>query len=385
MSASAFLAAASVTPMDVPSGMRISMKSSGRDDVGKNCCCTCVKAAMAGAEGSERQRDDHPAEAHGPADGAAKSAIEARVVDVVAGMPGAVLGEVGQQLDADVGREEHGHDPRDDEREPDDPEDVAGILAGGRARDADRQEADGRHERAGQHGERGRIPGERRGAHAAPALLHFDDHHLDGDDRIVDEQAERDDERAERDAVEIEPGHVHDDEDDREHERHRRRHHEAGAPSERDEADDEHDGERLDERAQELADRLLDDARLVRDLVDLDAGRNLRFGIRNRILELLAELQNVGALGHGDDDADGFAAVVAHDAARRVLVAALDGGDVAEPERRAAGLDRHFRDGRLALERAGDAHVDAVGAGLDACRRASRHSGAPRCRRWPAA
>ena len=36
----------------------------------------------------------------------------------------------------------------------------------------------------------------------------------------------------------------------------------------------------LDERAQELADGLLDDARLIRDLVDLDAGRNLRLGVR---------------------------------------------------------------------------------------------------------
>jgi hypothetical protein len=36
--------------MDVPSGMRISMNSSGRDEVGKNCCCTCVKAAMAAAK-----------------------------------------------------------------------------------------------------------------------------------------------------------------------------------------------------------------------------------------------------------------------------------------------------------------------------------------------
>ena len=131
MRASAFFAAASVTPMDVPSGMRISMNSSGRDEVGKNCCCTCVKAAIAGAEGSERQRDDHPAEAHGPADGPAKSAIETRVINVVPGMPTAVLGEVGQQLDADVGREEHGHDPRHDERKPDDPEDVAGVLACG--------------------------------------------------------------------------------------------------------------------------------------------------------------------------------------------------------------------------------------------------------------
>ena len=34
----------------------------------------------------------------------------------------------------------------------------------------------------------------------------------------------------------------------------------------------------------------------------------------------------------------------------------------------AARLDRDFRDGRLALERAGDAYVDAVGAGLDRAR-----------------
>ena len=128
-----------------------------------------------------------------------------------AGMLRAVLREVGQQLDADVGREEHGHDPRHDERKADDPEDVAGILAGGRARDADRQEAGRRHERSRQHGKRGRVPGESRGPHAVPALLHFHDHHLDGNDRVIDEQAERDDEGAERDAVEIEPGHVHDD------------------------------------------------------------------------------------------------------------------------------------------------------------------------------
>ena len=35
---------------------------------------------------------------------------------------------------------------------------------------------------------------------------------------------------------------------------------------------------------------------------------------------------------------------------------------------RAAGLDRDFGDGGLTLERAGDAHVDAVGAGLDGAR-----------------
>ncbi len=65
------------------------------------------------------------------------------------------------------------------------------------------------------------------------------------------------------------------------------------------------------------------------------------------------------------------AAVVAHDAAGRIFVAALDGGDVAEAERGPAGFDRNFGDGGLTLEGAGDAHVNAVGAGLD--RAGSRH------------
>ena len=89
------------------------------------------------------------------------------------------------------------------------------------------------------------------------------------------------------------------------------------------------------------------------------------------ILELFTQLQNVGALGHGDDDTDGFAAVMAHDALRRVLVATLDGGDVAEPKRGAAGFDGDFRNGRLALEGTGDAYVDAIGAGLE--RAGGRH------------
>ena len=79
--------------------------------------------------------------------------------------------------------------------------------------------------------------------------------------------------------------------------------------------------------------RLLDDARLVRDLVDLDADRHLRSGVRNRIFEPLAELRTLAPLVMATTTPTA-AAVLAHDAARRVLVAALDGGDVAEPEGR---------------------------------------------------
>ena len=42
---SAFLAAASVTPMALPSGSRISKNNSVRVEVGKNCCWTRPKPA----------------------------------------------------------------------------------------------------------------------------------------------------------------------------------------------------------------------------------------------------------------------------------------------------------------------------------------------------
>jgi hypothetical protein len=42
---SPFLAAASVTPIAVPSGSRSSRNNSERVEVGKNCCCTSPKPA----------------------------------------------------------------------------------------------------------------------------------------------------------------------------------------------------------------------------------------------------------------------------------------------------------------------------------------------------
>src|SRR6516165_4961446 len=47
ISCSAFLAVASVTPIAVPSGSRISKNNSVRVEVGKNCCWTRPKPATA--------------------------------------------------------------------------------------------------------------------------------------------------------------------------------------------------------------------------------------------------------------------------------------------------------------------------------------------------
>jgi hypothetical protein len=66
--------------------------------------------------------------------------------------------------------------------------------------EADGQEAGRGDQRAGQHREGRRGPGEGRRAHAVPALLDLHHHHLDCDDGVVDEKPERDDEGAERGA-----------------------------------------------------------------------------------------------------------------------------------------------------------------------------------------
>jgi hypothetical protein len=160
---------------------------------------------------------------------------------------GAVREVLRQELHAEIGREDHRHEPRGDERDRDHPEDAAGIFADRGVGEADRQEARRRHEGSGQHRKGRRGPGEGRRAHAVVALLDLHHHHLDRDDGVVDEKAERDDEGAERDAVEVDAEDRHRHEGDREHERHRERHHDAGAPAERQEAHHEHDGERLQE------------------------------------------------------------------------------------------------------------------------------------------
>ena len=163
-----------------------------------------------GGEDADRRQDDDDAVAHAPVDHPAQRIVEARLVDLVRiVMRGGDLGEVGQQLHAEIGREHDRHEPARDQRDGDDPEDAAGIFPDRRIGEADRQEAGRRHQRAGQHREGGRGPGKGGGALAVPALLHLHHHHLDGDDGVVDEQAERDDERAERDPVQIEVDDAH--------------------------------------------------------------------------------------------------------------------------------------------------------------------------------
>ena len=134
--------------------------------------------------------------------------------------------------------------------------------------------------------------------------------------------------------------------------------------------DEQHDRQRLDEGVHELADGVLDHLRLVGDLLDVDALRHRLHEVRGRLLDVLAELEDVGALGGDDADAERGLAFLAHHEGRRIDEAVGDGGDIAEAEHAAVALDRRLGDRLGAVERAGDAQRHALRRGFD---RAGRH------------
>jgi hypothetical protein len=89
--------------------------------------------------------------------------------------------------------------------------------------------------------------------------------------------------------------------------------------------------------------------------------RELRLHLRDGGLQRLAELDDVALVGHHEAEHQYLLAVVTNRVLRRVLVAAFDRRDVAEPEDAAIDLHGHCGDRIDARERAGDAQVDAVG------------------------
>ena len=83
------------------------------------------------------------------------------------------------------------------------------------------------------------------------------------------------------------------------------------------------------------------------------------------LLDVLAELEDVGALGGDDADAERGLAFLARHEGRRIDEAVGDGGDIAEPEHAAVALDRRLGHRLGAVERAGDAQRHALRGGFD--------------------
>ena len=134
--------------------------------------------------------------------------------------------------------------------------------------------------------------------------------------------------------------------------------------------DEQHDRQRLDEGVHEFADGVLDHLGLIGDLVDIDALRHRLHEFRGGVGDVLAEFQDVGALGGDHADAERGLAFLAHHKARRIDEAVGDGGDIAEAKHPAVAFDRRLRDRLDAIERAGDAQRHALRGGLH---RAGRH------------
>ncbi len=196
-------------------------------------------------------------------------------------------------------------------------------------------------------------------------LLELSVHHLDGDHRVVDQEAERNDERAERDAVQIDAGQRHDEDRDRQHQRDREGDDDSGPQAQRDQRDDEHDGDRLAERLQKLMDRLGDDFRLVGDLAELDADRQVALDALERALDGGADFGDIGARRHCGAEQYRLAALVAGLGGRRIFEAALDLRDVAEAKGLRAGAKPQLANVLDRLEPALDVDADRALARLD--------------------
>ena len=115
----------------------------------------------------------------------------------------------------------------------------------------------------------------------------------------------------------------------------------------------------------ELANRMLDHFRLVGDQFDLNALRHRLHEIGGRLLNLLAELEDVGAFCRHHADAERGLAFLAHMEGRGIDVTMGDGCDVAEAEHASVALDRSFGNGFGAIKRTGDAQRHALRGGLD--------------------
>ena len=133
-----------------------------------------------------------------------------------------------------------------------------------------------------------------------------------------------------------------------------------------------HDAERDEELEHELIDGLANVDRLIRDLGEGEAGGSSAdicfcFG-----LQRLAEVETVPALLHDDAEHQRRLAVVADQEGGRILVAALDLGDIGQLERAPARYDRRVADLLEIVIGAVEADEDLRPVGVDRSGRRDR-------------
>src|SRR5207248_4979022 len=78
-----------------------------------------------------------------------------------------------QKFYSEIRCENHGHDPRGDQRETDNPKNVSGIFSRRRTRKAHWQKSDYRYQRSSEHGRCGVTPGISRPLNAIHSFFHL--------------------------------------------------------------------------------------------------------------------------------------------------------------------------------------------------------------------
>ena len=115
-------------------------------------------------------------------------------------------------------------------------------------------------------------------------------------------------------------------------------------------------------------DGVLDDLGLVGHQHRLDADGQVGDDLVHHPLDVAAEGQNVATFAHGNGEADGRLAVHPEQGLRRIAVAAMDLGDVAQPDQAAVRNEVDRADVLLGLERAGNAELQAFRCPSVPCR-----------------
>src|SRR4029077_16114693 len=134
----------------------------------------------------------------------------------------------------------------------------------------------------------------------------------------------------------------------------------------------QHDRQRFDERMDKLVDRMIDDDRLICDLLEIEPLGNRGHEFRGRAADRWTDFQDIGPLCHDDADADGRFAFLPDQKVWRICKTVRDGGDVAHSEHAAVGLHRRLGDSLRAVESAGHPSRHALRGGFQ---NAGRYNG----------
>ena len=155
-------------------------------------------------------------------------------------------------------------------------------------------------------------------------------------------------------------GHMHHQEGRTQHQRNRQCHHHTRAHAQGEKAHGEHNHDGFEQCVDELTDDARNRRRLIRDPRQVHAERHFAVELREGLIEAFPEPDDVAAPGHGNRDADRRLPVEAHLWRRRILIAALDGGDITQLETTALPANGQLTQLLDAIEATGHPQIDPV-------------------------